>query len=77
MGPLPGIGIASTTDFVNYEIINTTWMEPYGANGTASEIVLEAATPPVQLSTGDYFHIYAAGECRESGREAASIVTCT
>lgn len=28
---LPGIGIASTYDFVNYETINATWMEPLGA----------------------------------------------
>ncbi len=33
-----------------------------GANDTNEpEIVLEASTAPVQLSTGDYLHIYAAG----------------
>lgn len=62
VGPLPGIGIASTTDFVNYTYINTTWFEPLGANNTQEpEIVLEAATPVVQLSSGDYLHLYAAG----------------
>lgn len=41
-GALPGIGIATTTDFVNYDVLNTTWMEPYGANfPSAPEIVLE------------------------------------
>lgn len=30
-GALPGIGIASTTDFINYEVLNKTWMEPLGA----------------------------------------------
>ena len=61
-GALPGIGIAKTTDFVSYDVLNATWLEPLGANNTAEpEIVLEAATHPVKLSTGDYFHIYAAG----------------
>jgi predicted GH43/DUF377 family glycosyl hydrolase len=61
-GPLPGIGIASTRDFVNYTVINATWLEPLGPNNTAEpEIVLEAASNVVQLSTGDYLHIYAAG----------------
>ncbi len=61
-GPLPGIGIASTTDFVAYNYLNRTWLEPLGANNSAApEIVLEASAPPVQLSTGDYLHIYAAG----------------
>lgn len=59
---IPGIGIAYTYDFVNYTVINATWMEPLGANNTNEpEIVLEAATAPVQLSTGDYLHFYAAG----------------
>jgi predicted GH43/DUF377 family glycosyl hydrolase len=61
-GPLPGIGIATTRDFVNYTIVNATWLEPNGANNTEEpEIVLEAASNVVQLSTGDYLHIYAAG----------------
>jgi len=57
-----GIGVSSTTDFVTYTNVSTTWLEPNGpANPTAPEVVLEAATPPVKLSTGDYLHIYAAG----------------
>jgi predicted GH43/DUF377 family glycosyl hydrolase len=56
-----GIGISSTTDFATYVTLNSTWLEPNGPNSTAPEVVLEAATPPVQLSTGDYLHIYAAG----------------
>lgn len=60
--PLPGLGLATTTDFISYNIINATYMQPYGANNTnASEIVIEAGSTPVQLSTGDYLHLYAAG----------------
>ena len=61
-GALPGIGIATTDDFVTYTYLNKTWLEPNGPNDPAEpEIVLEAATAPVKLSTGDYLHIYAAG----------------
>jgi predicted GH43/DUF377 family glycosyl hydrolase len=61
-GPLPGIGIASTTDWKNYTVVNSEWLEPLGANNTEEpEIVLEAASNVVQLSTGDWLHIYAAG----------------
>lgn len=57
-----GIGISMTRDFVSYTTLNATWLEPLGANNTDEpEIVLEAATTPVQLSTGDYLHLYAAG----------------
>ena len=56
-----GIGISSTLDFATYTTLSSTWMEPNGPNSTAPEVVLEAATPPVRLSTGDYLHIYAAG----------------
>lgn len=60
--PLPGLGIASTTDFQNYTYLNLTLLEPLGPNNTAEpEIVIEAGAPPVELSTGDYFHLYAAG----------------
>lgn len=60
--PLPGLGLASTTDFVSYKYINTAYITPLGPNNTAEpEIVIEAASTPVQLSTGDYFHLYAAG----------------
>jgi len=33
-GPLPGIGIATTRDFVTYTTLNATWLEPLGANNT-------------------------------------------
>ena len=47
---------------LNYKYLNLTWLEPLGANNTEEpEIVIEASTNPVQLSTGDYLHIYAAG----------------
>lgn len=59
-GPLPGIGIATTTNFANYTVLNTTWMEPFFNNVEEPEVCLEASTPPVQLSTGDYLHMYSA-----------------
>ena len=60
--PLPGLGIASTEDFVSYKYLNLTYMKPLGANNSdAPEIVIEAGSTPVQLSTGDYLHLYAAG----------------
>jgi len=57
-GPLPGIGIASTMDLRSYTTLNATWLLPLGA--AEDEIKLEAATPPVRLSTGDYLFFYAA-----------------
>eukprot|EP00047_Mylnosiga_fluctuans_P007718 m.255140 g.255140 ORF g.255140 m.255140 type:complete len:342 (+) comp19314_c0_seq1:15-1040(+) len=60
--PLPGLGIATTQDFATYKYVNLTYMKPLGPNNTAEpEIVIEAGSTPVQLSTGDYFHLYAAG----------------
>jgi predicted GH43/DUF377 family glycosyl hydrolase len=59
--PLPGLGVATTTDFKNYTILNDKWMVPNGPNASAPEIVIEAGSTPVQLSTGDYLHLYAAG----------------
>ena len=60
--PLPGLGVASTTDFKTYTVLNDKWMVPNGANNTdAPEIVIEAGSTPVQLSTGEYLHLYAAG----------------
>ena len=60
--PLPGLGIAETTDFITYNVINATFMTPLGANNSDSpEIVIEAGSTPVLLSTGDYLHLYAAG----------------
>jgi predicted GH43/DUF377 family glycosyl hydrolase len=52
--PLPGLGLATTEDFVTYNYVNLTYTkEP--------EIVIEAGSTPIQLSTGDYLHLYAAG----------------
>jgi len=60
--PLPGLGIASTLDFETFQVLNDSLIKPNGANDrVAPEIVIEASTPVVQLSTGDYFHIYSAG----------------
>lgn len=60
--PLPGLGIATTTDFSTYNYVNLTYMTPNGPNNTAEpEIVIEAGSTPIQLSTGDYLHLYAAG----------------
>jgi predicted GH43/DUF377 family glycosyl hydrolase len=59
--PLPGLGVATTTDFKSYTVLNDKWMVPNGPNSTAPEIVIEAGSTPVQLSTGDYLHLYAAG----------------
>ena len=58
-----GIGISTTRDFASYQTLNSTWLEPYGptAHPDAPEVVLEAASTPNTLSTGDYLHIYAAG----------------
>eukprot|EP01121_Diplochlamys_sp_Union-15-3_P004032 TRINITY_DN13_c0_g1_i1.p2 TRINITY_DN13_c0_g1~~TRINITY_DN13_c0_g1_i1.p2 ORF type:complete len:344 (-),score=69.43 TRINITY_DN13_c0_g1_i1:93-1124(-) len=56
--PLPGIGIASTMDLIEYKTINSTFLLPLGPE--LNEIKLEAGTPPVKLSTGDYLHFYAA-----------------
>ena len=60
--PLPGLGIATTRDFASYDYLNLTWMKPLGAgNAPEPEIVIEAGSTPVALSTGDYLHLYAAG----------------
>ena len=59
--PLPGLGLATTTDFVTYDVVNSTYMTPLGPNNTAPEIVIEAGSTPILLSTGDYLHLYAAG----------------
>jgi hypothetical protein len=60
--PLPGLGIATTTDFTAFDVINATFMTPNGPNNTnAPEIVIEAGSTPVTLATGDYLHLYAAG----------------
>eukprot|EP01012_Entosiphon_sulcatum_P026122 TRINITY_DN31519_c0_g1_i1.p1 TRINITY_DN31519_c0_g1~~TRINITY_DN31519_c0_g1_i1.p1 ORF type:complete len:331 (-),score=44.15 TRINITY_DN31519_c0_g1_i1:8-1000(-) len=55
--PLAGVGLATTYDMRNFTTINSTLILPY----QGSEVVIEASTPPVELSTGDYLHLYAAG----------------
>ena len=55
-----GIGLATTTDFRSFDVVNATLMEPVPV-GPEPEVCLEAATPPVQLSSGDWLHIFAAG----------------
>eukprot|EP00462_Mataza_sp_D1_P007612 CAMPEP_0175125134 /NCGR_PEP_ID=MMETSP0087-20121206/3151_1 /TAXON_ID=136419 /ORGANISM="Unknown Unknown, Strain D1" /LENGTH=303 /DNA_ID=CAMNT_0016406945 /DNA_START=160 /DNA_END=1071 /DNA_ORIENTATION=- len=73
-GPLPGLGISSTTDIdsgvfeqhawsvaagvVSPLTNDSLWLLPLG-NGQ-NEIKLEAGTHPVLLSTGDWIHFYAA-----------------
>ena len=57
-GPLPGLGIATTKDFVNYTVLNTTWLVKDPLQG---EVVIEASTAPIRLSTGDYLFFYSAG----------------
>jgi len=60
--PLPGIGLATTENLENYTVVNKTFLVPNGPNNAkAPEIVIEASTPLVELSTGDYLHIYSAG----------------
>ena len=60
--PLPGLGLATTTDFTSFDVINATYMVPNGAGDAAApEIVIEAGSTPVELTTGDYLHLYAAG----------------
>jgi hypothetical protein len=49
---LPGIGIATTDDWVSYDVVNDTWMEPSGT-GPEQEMGIEASTPPIKLSTGE------------------------
>ena len=57
---IKGIGLATTTDFKTFTVVNDTLMLPVPV-GPDPEVCLEAATPPVQLSTGDWLHIFAAG----------------
>ena len=63
-GPLPGLGVATTTDFITFATLNTTWLKPDTAQ---DEIVIEASTPPVRLSSGDYLFFYSAGTTGVSG----------
>lgn len=57
---LGGIGLAMTQDWSNYTTLNATLLNP-DTSGPEPEVCLEAATPPVRLSSGDWFHFFAAG----------------
>lgn len=55
-----GIGLSTTTDWATFVTLNATLLEPANA-GPQPEVCLEAATPPVQLASGDWLHLFAAG----------------
>jgi len=57
---LAGIGLATTADFRTFSVADATLMLPEPA-GPDPEVCLEAAAPPVRLSTGDWLHVFAAG----------------
>ena len=57
---LPGIGLARTSDWRSYSTVSASLLLPV-PSGPDPEVCLEAATPPVRLSTGDWLHLYAAG----------------
>eukprot|EP01006_Ploeotia_vitrea_P044893 TRINITY_DN66882_c4_g11_i1.p1 TRINITY_DN66882_c4_g11~~TRINITY_DN66882_c4_g11_i1.p1 ORF type:complete len:339 (+),score=17.60 TRINITY_DN66882_c4_g11_i1:25-1017(+) len=60
--PLKALGLATTTDFQSFKTVNGSFLRPNGAKDKKEpEIVVEASTPLVKLSTGDYLHIYSAG----------------
>ena len=70
--PFPGLGISYTTDIDAGVFVQVPWRDVYGSALTADgmyllpwgydsdEVKLEAGTHPVQLSTGDWLHFYAA-----------------
>jgi len=57
---IKGIGLATTADFRTFQVINETLMLPSPV-GPDPEVCLEAATPPVRLSSGDWLFLFAAG----------------
>jgi len=57
---LPGIGLATSSDWATYTTVTPTLLNAV-ASGPEPEVCLEAGTPPVLLSTGDWLHLYAAG----------------
>ncbi|KAL0490258.1 hypothetical protein AKO1_006603 [Acrasis kona] len=60
--PLKAVGLATTVDMKTFTTINDTLFKANSKDDKyAPEVVIEASTPIVQLSTGDYFHIYCAG----------------
>jgi hypothetical protein len=70
--PFPGLGISYTTDIDAGVFVQVPWQDAYGSTLTtdgmfmlpwgysSDEVKLEAGTHPVQLSTGDWLHFYAA-----------------
>eukprot|EP00045_Choanoeca_perplexa_P005667 m.47631 g.47631 ORF g.47631 m.47631 type:complete len:1103 (-) comp13238_c0_seq2:113-3421(-) len=70
--PLPGLGISYTTDIDSGVFVQVPWRDSYGSTLTTDgmymlpwgythdEVKLEAGTHPVELSTGDWLHFYAA-----------------
>jgi len=60
--PLPALGLATTEDMISFKAINGSFIPSNGPKDEKEpEVVVEASTPVVQLSTGDYLHIYSAG----------------
>jgi predicted GH43/DUF377 family glycosyl hydrolase len=59
-GKYAGIGLSRTDDWRTFTTLNATLLEP-NAFGPEPEVCLEAATPPVRLSSGDWLHLFAAG----------------
>ena len=57
---IAGIGLATTADFRTFDVVNATLMVPDPV-GPDPEVCLEAATAPVQLASGDWLHVFAAG----------------
>eukprot|EP00730_Choanoeca_flexa_P018838 TRINITY_DN9181_c0_g1_i2.p1 TRINITY_DN9181_c0_g1~~TRINITY_DN9181_c0_g1_i2.p1 ORF type:complete len:711 (+),score=151.33 TRINITY_DN9181_c0_g1_i2:248-2134(+) len=70
--PFPGLGISYTTDIDKGIFTQVPWQDAYGSPLTSDglymlpwgyiydEVKLEAGTHPVELSTGDWLHFYAA-----------------
>ena len=55
-----GIGLSVTDDWRAFATVNATLLLPANA-GPEPEVCLEAGTPPVRLSSGDWLHLFAAG----------------
>jgi predicted GH43/DUF377 family glycosyl hydrolase len=60
---LPALGLWKSNDgFESFELVNASYIPANGPNSTSEpEVVVEASTPLVQLSNGDYLHLYSAG----------------
>jgi predicted GH43/DUF377 family glycosyl hydrolase len=58
---LPAIALwRSSDEFQTFEKVNSTYL-PVSNTMKQPEIVIEASTPVVELSTGDFLHLYSAG----------------